>query len=494
MANGNGGFNTGDIFGRQPMDDEEQRRILASNQFAAPLVNDPLTQPITPPINDLPPVNLTPQPAQPELPPPAPIAPQPSKTVRSFQQPTKQEAEIMGQRQKLAQEQQRLIQQSADIDEQQAGLMAQRAEEERQLLAQQEKDRQSLQLKFDSDLGDAKEQYEKEAESFRNMEIKDFYRGNTGRRIIAGISVALGALGSALTGGRNQALDIINKAVDDDFNKQRAAILKQKDVMDRAGRMTEQLQQAFDKSLLRLQNRRIAGLEAIKAKTDEQIAKLGPQRAGLAAQQLSQELDQKILAEKQDFESGVRTNVQQTFVTGGPAQQKLTEQQVKKQQAAQEGRLAEQQYQAAFKAGIEAGENPTAIFEFIDNYGWAPDIIKSNERVTIANAERAWVETNLRDASGAAIGVNEREQYAKTYFPRPGDSQQTIANKEALRRLKMEVNERVGGATPTVVAPSRQQNQQPTAPTGQNEEKRQTADGRVAVFDMRTKRFLRYDD
>lgn len=43
----------------------------------------------------------------------------------------------------------------------------------------------------------------------------------TGSKFIAAIAVALGAFGAALTGGRNSALDIITKAVDDDISAQR---------------------------------------------------------------------------------------------------------------------------------------------------------------------------------------------------------------------------------------------------------------------------------
>ncbi len=53
-----------------------------------------------------------------------------------------------------------------------------------------------------------------------------FYGGSVGKRVLAGISIALGSFGSALTGQRNYALDIINKAIDDDIAAQREGIQK----------------------------------------------------------------------------------------------------------------------------------------------------------------------------------------------------------------------------------------------------------------------------
>ncbi len=44
-----------------------------------------------------------------------------------------------------------------------------------------------------------------------------------------------------------------------------------------------------------------------------------------------------------------------------------------------------------------------------------------------------WLLTNLRDESGAAIGIEEAEQQWRRYFPVPGDSQNTIEQKRQAR-------------------------------------------------------------
>lgn len=54
-----------------------------------------------------------------------------------------------------------------------------------------------------------------------------FYGGSVGKRVLAGIAIALGQFGAGLQGGgRNAALDIINKAIDDDIAAQKEGIQK----------------------------------------------------------------------------------------------------------------------------------------------------------------------------------------------------------------------------------------------------------------------------
>ena len=64
--------------------------------------------------------------------------------------------------------------------------------------------------------------------------------------------------------------------------------------------------------------------------------------------------------------------------------------------------------------------------------------MKNNKAIEAQAAQSAWVESYLRDASGAAIPPSERMAYAKDFFPQPGDSTDVVANKAQLRAQKME--------------------------------------------------------
>jgi hypothetical protein len=110
------------------------------------------------------------------------------------------------------------------------------------------------------------------------------------------------------------------------------------------------------------------------------------------------------------------------------------------------GQKAEQQYLNAVKDKSEY--NPTNSGQWIDNSQWAPNLIKNDKAIEAQAAMSAWVEAFLRDASGAAIPQGERLDYAKDFFPQPGDSEQTVKNKQELRRQKMN-NAKVGSGLPS---------------------------------------------
>lgn len=99
------------------------------------------------------------------------------------------------------------------------------------------------------------------------------------------------------------------------------------------------------------------------------------------------------------------------------------------------GAEAEKQFRGAVK---DKSYDPTSVIAAVGNPEWAPAWMKNNKANVAHSAQSAWVESFLRDASGATIQPSERMSYAKDYFPRPGDSDEVIKNKNALRKQKME--------------------------------------------------------
>ncbi len=100
------------------------------------------------------------------------------------------------------------------------------------------------------------------------------------------------------------------------------------------------------------------------------------------------------------------------------------------------GLKAEQQYLKAIDNKDEY--DPTGSGQWIDNSDWAPNLLKNNKAIEAQNAQAAWIESFLRDASGAAIPPSERGAYAKDFFPQPGDTDAVVQNKAELRKQKME--------------------------------------------------------
>jgi hypothetical protein len=111
--------------------------------------------------------------------------------------------------------------------------------------------------------------------------------------------------------------------------------------------------------------------------------------------------------------------------------------QLKQEGIADIGELAETQYDAAVKAGAKSGDyDPTSYLDYLDSRDETPNFMRSKEGRAARNAMNSWVETYLRDASGAAIPPDERSQYYPIYFPMPGEGPVDIANKKALREKK----------------------------------------------------------
>lgn len=100
------------------------------------------------------------------------------------------------------------------------------------------------------------------------------------------------------------------------------------------------------------------------------------------------------------------------------------------------GSLAEEQY----KKSIENKNDydPTVSGQFIDNSRWAPNFLKNDKAIASQSSKDNWIESFLRDASGAAIAPSERGAYESIFFPQEGDTPQVVANKESLRKQKMD--------------------------------------------------------
>lgn len=123
-----------------------------------------------------------------------------------------------------------------------------------------------------------------------------------------------------------------------------------------------------------------------------------------------------------------------------------TSTQLKKQGLAEIGEIAEAQYDAAVAKGKSDGTyNPTDPKQVIDNSARVPEFTKSDAANEAYAAASSWIDSYLRDESGAAIPADEKANYYKTYFPQPGDTEQTVANKAALRQQKMRNARSAGG-------------------------------------------------
>lgn len=135
---------------------------------------------------------------------------------------------------------------------------------------------------------------------------------STGTKILGAISIALGAYGAAKTGGQNYALNIINKAMDDDFqqyqsniNKQIAAIQQSRLSMDSKDKLTNQ-------KLAQLDAYKLAQVEQVQNKLDSLSSKFGSEEAQAKLAGLNASLDQKRAENKQEIADKYAQQFQKT--------------------------------------------------------------------------------------------------------------------------------------------------------------------------------------
>ncbi len=109
--------------------------------------------------------------------------------------------------------------------------------------------------------------------------------------------------------------------------------------------------------------------------------------------------------------------------------------------------------------GTNFGQALLGIIPF-DAANWA----KSPERQQYEQAKRDFINTVLRQESGAAIGKDEFTSADKQYFPQVGDSSQVIAQKRQNRETVANALKIISGAGATLLNTSTPTNKAPTSP------------------------------
>jgi hypothetical protein len=103
---------------------------------------------------------------------------------------------------------------------------------------------------------------------------------------------------------------------------------------------------------------------------------------------------------------------------------------------------------------IAKGEDPNKMFPtatsqaigsipFVGDY--ARTKFTSAEQQQYRQAQENWVRANLRKESGAVIGAEEMNAEIKNYFPQPGESTETIAQKNIARQVTQEAMKTAAG-------------------------------------------------
>lgn len=104
---------------------------------------------------------------------------------------------------------------------------------------------------------------------------------------------------------------------------------------------------------------------------------------------------------------------------------------------------------AEMKRLEDAGYDPSNRRDYYTAGGEFLNPLASNEGQQYRQAQNNWLRANLRKESGAAIGVEEMDQERKNYFPIPGDTADTVAQKARNRQTtERAMRQAAGGAMP----------------------------------------------
>ena len=428
-------------------------------QFASlkpPPVVYPEAQAPAPPVAPEP-MAPAPMPA-PEAPRFAPVETSETQTTTRSTQMTPEERKLMQDRDVVAQQQIATAQKSAEIAKAQAQIEVQKQNEISAMAAKREEAIGALMAQADEDLAAKTQEREAEYTKFKEMEFKDYWEEkSTGSKIIAAIAVGLGQLGAGMQGrAGNTALDIINKQMDMDFARQKAAIDKQQTQYGMAKEGEALASSSYAKQLQNLQLKEAAAYETVAAKYASMLAAQGVPAAQIQAdanvQTLqAQALDKKLQVEKElrnEISTTVRKKVDmmQVDANGNPVmpEKPLTEGQGKARGLLSRATAAVKEYDAV--GGISPEDGDKMRRHLAENYVLQKDgtgivrlILKPNARPFpdgfSEKARLAWnslkeiADTSLRLETGAVVGDDEIKDRVEAIMPTGGDTSRVISQK-----------------------------------------------------------------
>ena len=447
---------------------------------------------------------------------PAPIAPpvtqapifkpvEQTETVTTTKQSvmTPEEKKLMKERDKVVEQQIQTSQAASEIAKAQANIEMQKQAELSQRAAAKEERLGQIMAEADTELAQKTAEREEQYNKFKNMEFKDYWeQKGTGSRVIAAIAVGLGQFGAGLQGqSGNTALDIINKQIEMDFNKQKANIQKQQEQYQMSKDGVAEAKGDYATQLKNLDIKEAAAYESVAAKYASMLAAQGVPQAQIQAdanvQALqAQALDKKLQVQK-DLRSEVTTNVkkkvemQQFDANGNPmAEQKpLTEGQGKATGMTMRMIQGVKEYDAI--GGLSGKSADKMRKHMAENYSITEDaggliryILKPSARPypegfsqqeRIAwNALREIADSSLRLESGALVGDNEILNRIDAMTGTTGDGPDVMKQKRGrMSYYVASAAQQAGPSSAKLVAPPEPQ----SAPSGNQPKLGEVVDG-----------------
>lgn len=337
---------------------EEQAAIKAEEELTAQAAQPtgPAAQPPQPPVVQ----TITPAMVQETAITTVSQSPEAKKAVKMYEEATK--ASIVANEQK------------AGFDIQRANTLAAGKEREAQQmeldLAETKKirDEQSAQLKLQQDKMTAT------AQELGNYRFKDFFEGREGARAMAGLSMALGAIGSAFAKTPNYAMEIIQNSIQNDLAIQKANYDKLKGTLEGQRTLYGQLVDRFKDENIASQTMMKIRYDQMAKQAEAAASKISDPEAKARIATLTAQMQQEGAKAMMSATEGLKTSVQ-TQIRQGQKQAPIDiikarsefEERVKKSPVGDA--ISTQNAAEKFRSIVKAGANEAAIADFIAGKG-----------------------------------------------------------------------------------------------------------------------------
>jgi len=274
------------------------------------------------------------------------------------------------------------------------------------------------------------------SEQIASTPVESYWaRRSTPQKIGAAIAVGLGALGASLAQGPNYALDIINKAIDDDLKIQQANIDNKNRAFLNQRQYINDLQSSFkDKEQFRLANKALA-LDQVNT----QLMQIAAKRKEVEALPQFQALQANILDQR---------NKQFLELARLKAETAKLEREATGTELTKFGDIKQNEFLAATFAA--RGDQAEQILSELDQEGFdpaslgvgaqtffLPERAKSNKLKKYEQAANNFITAVLRKESGAAIAKDEFTREYQKYFALPGDSPEILQQKASARQTAL---------------------------------------------------------
>lgn len=207
-------------------------------------------------------------------------------------------------------------------------------------------------------------------EELKNYKFKEFFEGREGARVMAGISVALGAVGASFTKGPNYAMQIIENAIQNDLALQKANYDKLKGSVEADQSLYGQLVRKLGDELAAGQQFLNIRNNAVSQKIDASAAMVSDEEGKAKLASLKAQIDQKAAQAMVDATKGLDVKViteTKPMVVPTAKETAQAGREIEEYVAKTPIKEAMDSYAGAqeFKAAVAAGATPQAIAAFI---------------------------------------------------------------------------------------------------------------------------------